>query len=171
MKLLIIALITAISFGCSDAAKPVTQNTNSAAVGSSPERPQTAIAHGPQIQMQNPSESNGGKSKWTQSGDPIDTTGYDAAIIAAERAFGAKPTNDTVKSTLAAAYLKRAVALTDARQYAAALGDYRRCLKYDPSNVEAKDWIEQIISIYESIGRESPRVGEEPPPLPFAKPK
>jgi len=61
------------------------------------------------------------------------------------------------------------VALTDARQYASALGDYRRTLKYDPSNAEAKDWIERIVSIYDSINRESPKEGEEPPPLPMGK--
>jgi hypothetical protein len=59
------------------------------------------------------------------------------------------------------------VALTDARQYASALGDYRRVLKYDPNNSEAKNWIEQIIGIYDSLGRESPKEGDEPPPLPF----
>ena len=63
----------------------------------------------------------------------------------------------------------RGEALKDARQYASALGDYRRALKNDPSNAQAKNWIEQIIMIYDSLGRESPPEGQEPQPLPFKK--
>jgi len=47
------------------------------------------------------------------------------------------------------------------------LGDYRRTLKYDPDNAQAKTWVEQIVSIYDSMGRESPPEGQEPPPLPY----
>ena len=115
-------------------------------------------------------EGDAPKSKWTQSGDPIDTKEYDTAITAAEKAFNAKPSDAAAKKALADAYFKRAVALTDARQYASALGDYRRTIKHDPSNTEASDWIERIVSIYASINRGSPKEGEEPPPLPF-KPK
>jgi hypothetical protein len=59
------------------------------------------------------------------------------------------------------------MALTDARQYASALGDFRRALKYDPSSEEAKTWIDQIIKIYDSMNKEYPKEGEEPPPLPW----
>jgi cytochrome c-type biogenesis protein CcmH/NrfG len=59
--------------------------------------------------------------------------------------------------------------LTDARQYASALGDYRKAIKLDPNNAEAKQWIEQIVMIYESINRDYPKEGEEPPPLAFKK--
>jgi hypothetical protein len=40
-------------------------------------------------------------------------------------------------------------------------------IKYDPKNEEARGWIDQIISIYNSINKEYPKEGEEPPPLPF----
>ena len=94
---------------------------------------------------------------------------FDSEIKQAETKQKANPKDETLKKSLAEAYVKRGIALTDARQYASALGDYRRALKLDPTNEEAKKWIEQIISIYESINRSYPSEGEEPPPLPFKK--
>ena len=109
------------------------------------------------------------KTKWTQSGNPIDTTQFDAEIAVTEKNFKAKPADDAAKKALAAAYLERGGALKDASQYAAALGDYRKAAKLDPNSDEAKKWIDQIIKIYDSINRESPPEGEEPPALPFKK--
>lgn len=154
---------------CGNSGKPTIQNSNIAAASKSPEKPQTAIAHSSENQTPMQSGSNGEKSKWTQSGDPIDTTPFDTAVMSAEKALSAKPADPGAKKALAEAFLKRAVALTDARQYASALGDYRRTLKYDSTNAEAQQWIGQIISIYSSLGRTSPKEGEEPPPLPFKK--
>ena len=125
---------------------------------------QTAIAHSTENQPQSQTvpPASGEKSKWTASGDPIDTTSFDSAVMAAEKTAGGKPSK-----ALGDAYYKRAVALTEARQYASALGDYRRALKNDPSNAEAKDWVDKIIMIYDSMNKTSPKEGEEPPPLPF----
>ncbi|MEO7657996.1 MAG: hypothetical protein ABIV48_00140, partial [Pyrinomonadaceae bacterium] len=148
-------------------AKPVGQNTNVAALTTTPEKAQTAIAHSAENQQPTPVAPSNGQSKWTQSGDPIDTKEFDSAIMSAEKALSTKPADAAAKKHLADAYLKRAMALTDARQNASALGDYRRTIKYDPSNTEAKNWIDQIISIYTSINRSYPAEGEEPPPLPF----
>lgn len=170
MKYIIITFLAAATFACSNAATPVAQNTKSAPATSANDRSQTAIAHGPENQQPSTSApATGPKSKWTQGGDPIDTAELDAAVSTAEKAAAAKPADAVAKKALATAFLKRAMALTDARQYAAALGDYRKALKNDASNAEAKEWIERIISIYDSIGRESPKEGEEPPPLPFTK--
>jgi tetratricopeptide (TPR) repeat protein len=77
----------------------------------------------------------------TQSGTPIDTSEYDQEITKAEKASKAKPKDEQAKKALAEGYLKRAIALTEARQYASALGDYRRVLKLDENNEEAKKWI------------------------------
>lgn len=163
-KILFVSLLSVIVAGCNNAPPQIAQNTNSVgAVSSSPERPQTAIAHSSENKMPASPPSSG--SKWTQSGDAFDTGEYDAAITAAEKALSAKPSDDKLKLALGAAYLKRANALTEKRQYASALGDYRRTLKHDPSNAEAKQWVEQIINIYASIGRSYPAEGEEPPPL------
>lgn len=169
MKFIIITILLLASFGCDSAGKPMPQNTNSAPVASKNEKPQTAIAHSLENQTPTNAPESGTKSKWTQSGDPIDTKEFDAAIASAEVALNKKPSDDEAKKTLSAAYFNRAEALTKARQYAAALGDYRKALKYDPSNETAKEWIDQIITIYGSINRSYPSEGEEPPPLPFKK--
>jgi len=168
-KLLTFIIASVFAFGCNNAAKPIAQNPNSAPTTANGEKSQTAIAHSLENQTPVPGAPSGEKSKWTQSGDPIDTKEFDTAIASAEVALGKKPSDESVKKALSAAYYKRAEALTGARQYASALGDYRRALKHDPSNAEAKEWIDRIISIYDSINRESPKEGEEPLPLPFPK--
>ncbi len=138
--------------------------TNTAASGT----PQTVIAHSSENQTPSPA-APGEKAKWTQSGDPIDTKELDAAVTSAEKALAARSSDDKLKKALAEAYYKRGVALTDARQYASALGDYRKALKNDPSKAEAKEWIEKIIMIYDGLNKSYPKEGEEPPALPFTK--
>ncbi len=168
MKILTLTFLAALAFGCSNSATPVAQNTNSASANNPPERLQTAIAHGPEMKQPETS-APGAKSKWSQAGDPVDTSKEDAAIMSAEKVLRDKPTDAEAKRTLAAAFFKRASVLTEARQYASALGDYRRTIRHDPSNAEAREWIERIVSIYASINKESPKEGEEPPPLAFTK--
>ncbi len=167
MKTTILLFCVCIAVGCNNTGKPVPQNTAVAPIVSTDEKPQTAIAHSLENQAPKSEAPSGEKSKWTQSGDPIDTKEYDSAIAAAEIAFKKAPADIEAKRSLSGTYLKRAAALTEARQYASALGDYRRAVKHDPSNGEAKDWIDNIIKIYGSINREYPKEGEEPPPLPF----
>jgi hypothetical protein len=169
MKFLIVTLFLFASFACGNAGKPVAVETNMSAATPGKEKPQTAIAHGAENPPPKGDLPAGEKSKWTQSGDPIDTKEFDTEIASAEVALGKKPSDNEAKKALGTAYFNRAEALTGARQYASALGDYRRALKYDPSNAEAKDWIDKIIMIYGSINREYPKEGEEPPPLPFKK--
>ena len=171
MKTAIICLSICLAFGC-NAAKPIAQSNNSAVTTGTPEKAQTAIAHSSENQTPNPvAPASGEKSKWTASGDPIDTTAMDSAIMAAEKTSSAKPADPASKKALGAVFYKRAVALTEARQYASALGDYRRAFKNDPTNTEAKEWIEKITMIYDGLKKESPKEGEEPPPLPFTKAK
>ncbi|MGI8670294.1 MAG: hypothetical protein ACR2J3_10700 [Aridibacter sp.] len=112
-------------------------------------------------------KKSGEKTKWTRSGNPIDVTDFNAEIVKAEMALRAKPNDETAKKNLSEAYTKRGVALTEARQYAAAIGDYRKALKYNADNSEAKKWITTITNIYDSINREVPKEGEEPEPLEF----
>jgi hypothetical protein len=166
-KLVTIALFAVAATGCNSAAKPVEQ-TGSGPAAPANERPQTAIAHS--VENQTPSSSStGSKSRWTQSGDPIDTKKFDVVIDAAKKNVDKNPKDEKARQIAADAFLSRANALTEARQYASALGDYRRVVKYDPSNEEAKTWIEQITGIYQSMNREAPKEGEEPPPLPYNK--
>jgi tetratricopeptide (TPR) repeat protein len=112
---------------------------------------------------------SGEKTKWTQSGEPIETKEFDAEIAKAEKALKAKPNDETAKKALAESYFKRGFALTEARQYAAALGDYRKASKLDPNNEDAKTWINRIIEIYDGLNKDYPKEGEEPPALPFKK--
>jgi len=165
MKYLITLSFAVGSFGCAASPQPVQQNSNIPRT----ERSQTVIAHSTDNQA--PPTTTGDKSKWSQGGDPIDTKSLDDAVKAAEKALAGKANDPAAKKALADTYLKRGVALTKARQYASALGDYRRTIKYDPENSEAKEWIDKIIMIYDGMNKSYPKEGEEPPPLPFTKAK
>lgn len=99
----------------------------------------------------------------------VDVSEMTAKIEKAEKEYKAKTTDAKAKETLAAAYFERAFALTKAAQYRAALGDFRKGLKLNPNDTEAKAMHDQIISIFESIGREPPKEGEEPTPMPYKK--
>lgn len=102
-------------------------------------------------------------------GDPIETSKFDEEIAQAEKKLEKKPDDAGARTALAHAYLKRAGALTKARQYRSALGDYRRTLKYEPENEEALNMSGTIIGIMKQMGREIPAEGTEPPPLPMKK--
>ena len=169
-KLFIIIASCIFAAGCNNSARPVAENTAKPANASTPEKSQTAISHTLENQQPPVNGDSAGKSKWKQSGDPIDTKKFDTEIASAEINFKKKPDDATAKKALSEAYYKRGVALTDARQYASALGDYRKAVKYDSTNTDAKGWIEKIVMIYDSMNREAPKEGEEPPPLSLSKP-
>jgi hypothetical protein len=100
-------------------------------------------------------------------GEAIDTSKYDAEIKRLEKQAEMRPGDDASRLALARAYLARGNALTQARQYRAALGDYRRALRYDPDNEEARQWAATITGILQQMGREVPTEGNEPAPLPM----
>jgi tetratricopeptide (TPR) repeat protein len=99
-------------------------------------------------------------------GEAIDTSEFDAKIKQLEEQAKKKPDDPAVRKQLAQAYLERGNALTQARQYQSALGDYRRTLRYDPNNEEARYWSDTIIGILKQMNREVPAEGAEPRPLP-----
>lgn len=99
----------------------------------------------------------------------IDVSAQSAQIEAAEKAYKANPNDAKAKENLAKARFDRAFLLTDAAQYRAALGDFRKGLKLNPADAEAKKMHDQIITIFASIKREPPKEGEEPAPMPFNK--
>lgn len=169
MKLGIICLAVFL-ISCAGNEQPVQNTTNSASEPQRAEKLQSVTVHTTENQTPKPVESNtNGPSKWSQSGNPIDTTKFDATVTSAEKAVKAKPADQTAKANLVEAYFERGFALTEARQYASALGDYRRALKLDPNHEESKKWIGQIIGIYGMLKKDYPKEGEEPPPLPFKK--
>lgn len=161
MKNFILLLIALVFIACNNSTPTPVANSN-ATITQNSAKPETVIAHSTENKSAPVANT---KTKWTQSGEAIDTKSLDTAIADAEKGLKAKPDDAEAKSALAEAYFNRAMALTEARQYASALGDYRRVIKYDPENAQAKDWIKQIIGIYNDIGREYPPEGQEPPPL------
>jgi len=111
----------------------------------------------------------GKKRKWSRSGDPIDTSTFDAEVSKAAAALKAKPDDETARKALGKAHFERGVALTAARQYASAIGDFRKAVENDSGHAEAKQQIALITSIYNSMNIEVPGKGEEPAPLEFEK--
>jgi len=172
MKTAVIFISVALIAGCSNKSQTVANSAN-AAEPINPLRSESVIAHTTENQQPGAgmSASNGapGASKWSQGGEAIDTAKFDAAIANAEKKVKANPADDAVKKVAAQAYFERGFALTEARQYASAIGDYRRALKYDPNDQDSKKWIDQILNIYAMLKKQAPKEGEEPPPLAFKK--
>jgi tetratricopeptide (TPR) repeat protein len=73
-------------------------------------------------------------AKGSSMARPINTSVYDERIAEARKAVEKNPKKSESKKKLAQAYADRGFALTDAAQYKAALGDFRRCLKLNPEN-------------------------------------
>ncbi|HMO81813.1 MAG TPA: tetratricopeptide repeat protein [Pyrinomonadaceae bacterium] len=170
-KYIAVVLAGLFAAACSTDGQDVAQVSNAANGDNEPVRSgklQSTIEHTTENQAPKPAApANGGR--WSASGDPIDTTEFDKAIADAEKQLKAKPADADAKEAAATAYFNRGFALTEARQYASALGDYRRAMKLDPNHAESKKWESEIIRIYEMMNKEYPKPGEEPPPLPFKK--
>ena len=171
--LCVAAISAAVSLqaGCNSAAPTSVSNANGERpVRSEQARQQNSIVHTTENPSTTPPPNPNAPGKFAQGGEAIDTAKFDGTIADFEKTHKAKPNDETVTKNLAQAYFDRGVALTDARQYASALGDYRRASKLDPTHEEAKNWIDQITNIFNSLpNKKAPKEGEEPPPLPFKK--
>lgn len=171
-----IFVCSVFSFSCSNATQqPAATNANTAAVvaKANADSPLIASSHGAK-NAQNSSGSNGNSSAprapmMTGNATAIDTTEFDAEITKAEKDFKAKPKDEAAKKAVAEAYAKRAFALTEAAQYRAAVGDFRKSLKLDPTNQTAQAMHDEIVRIFQQMGRDIPAPGAEPTPLPFKK--
>ena len=113
--------------------------------------------------------TNGGAAPASSGGDAdralANTAEYDARIEKAAAKADASGASAADKKAASEAYLARANVYRDAgnpRLYKFALGDYRRALRYDPTNREAKEKMDEIVSIYQSMGRPVPTNGLEP---------
>lgn len=113
--------------------------------------------------------SNPFSSESSPMAKAVDVGAMTADIEKAEKIYKEKPTDEKAKENLAKAYFVRAFALTEAAQYRAALGDFRKGLKLNPNDSEAKNMHDEILRIFKSINREPPKEGEEPAPLPIKK--
>lgn len=169
----VLFFVAIFSIACSNTAPTPVANSNASAdrpMRSGQMQQQNTIAHSTENQPPRTGANSTGAPK-ASGGEPIDTAKFDGVIAEAEKIVNSKPNDAEAKKTLAQAYFDRAFALTQppARQYAAALGDYRRALKHDPNHEESKVWMNQIVTIFRSLGKEPPKEGEEPAPLPFKK--
>jgi hypothetical protein len=111
-----------------------------------------------------PAASANGAGGATKPGG-LDTAALDAKITKAEAKAKAGGATQADKLAAAAAYLERGNLYRDAGQpalYKFALGDYRHALRYQPDNAEAREKMNEIVSIYRSMGRPVPENGNEP---------
>jgi len=122
--------------------------------------PPVSSAHGENSIGKPPAAANGSAAK-----PGIDTAVLDAKIEKADAKAKAASATQADKNAAAAALLERGNVYRDAGQpvlYKFALGDYRRALRYQPDNAEAREKMTEIVSIYQSMGRPVPENGNEP---------
>ena len=156
------------SCGGGDAPPPsATRNVNATASNNS----QTSIAHGtsPSSNL-GPASSHGGGAAAAPGAPssntaPVATPELDAKVEKAEAKAKAAGAGEADKKAAASAYFERADFFRDQgdpRLYRYALRDYRVGLRYDPSAKEPRSKMEEIVKIYESMGRPVPDLGNEP---------
>ncbi|HJR07338.1 MAG TPA: hypothetical protein VJ842_08780 [Pyrinomonadaceae bacterium] len=151
-----------------------TNNTNSGAAnnGNASARtsdsgaiPPVSSAHGGTTTATSPAAAPASTTSGGASKPSIDTAALDAKIEKAEAKAKAGGATQADKLAAAAALLERANVYRDAGQpalYKFALGDYRRALRYQPDNAEAREKMNEIVSIYQSMGRPVPTNGSDP---------
>ena len=111
--------------------------------------------------------SHGGAARSSPAGDEraaVDTAELDAKIKAAVAKAKGPKAKTADKRALAAAYLERGNLYWSAQNpflYKYALADFNSVLLYQPDNAEAKEKRDEIIRIYNSMGRPVPQVSNE----------
>lgn len=96
---------------------------------------------------------------------PVETPELDAKVEKAEAKAKAGGASAADKKAAAAAYFERADFFRDQgspQLYRFALADYRRGLRYDPSASGPRQRMDEIVQIYQSMGRPVPELGNEP---------
>ncbi len=179
-KLLSLSFLALIAIGCNNQtqqvqqSKPAAANTNVSA----PSSAESATVSSHSFNRAKPENTKPASGSGTSSAQesspmakPIDVGGMTAEIEKSEKAFKQNPNDEKNKQALAKAYFTRAFALTDAAQYRAALGDFRKGLKLSPNDDDALNMHDEILRIFASIKREAPKEGEEPKPLESEKVK
>lgn len=113
-----------------------------------------------------PAHRGGGAAAASSAAEkpPVATPELDAKVEKAESKARANGASEADKLAAAAAYVERGNFYRDAGQptlYKFALGDYRRALRYQPKNEEARAKSEEIVMIYQQMGRPVPDNGNE----------
>ena len=96
---------------------------------------------------------------------PASTPELDDNVQKAEAKMKAGGASEADKKAAADAYFARADHFRGQGRpqlYKFALADYRRGLRLDPSNSGARKKMDEIVQIYESLGRPVPELGNEP---------
>ncbi len=168
--IILAAFVAGVSFvGCAGAEQtsPAIGNTNAARGTTTPTGGATSIAGGDTNSPAASTHRGGAKvlENIMAEKPSLATPELDAKIEKAESKAKASGASETDKLAAAAVYVERANIYRDAGQpvlYKFALGDYRRALRYQPSNEEARAKMDEIVGIYNSMGRPVPTNGNEP---------
>jgi hypothetical protein len=131
---------------------------------------QTSIAHGTSPSSDvGVASSHGGNTAAPASSAPntapVETPEMDAKIQKAEAKAKAAGASEADKKAAAAAYFERADFFRDQgdpKLYRFALRDYRIGLRYDSSAKEPRAKMDEIVKIYQMMGRPVPDLGNEP---------
>jgi len=155
--------------GCAgaDQTSPAIGNTNAAGNAATPAGGATSGAGGDANSPAASTHRGGAKvlENITAEKPSLATPELDTKIEKAENKAKASSASEADKLAAAAAYVERANVYRDAGQpvlYKFALGDYRRALRYQPNNEEARAKMDEIVGIYNSMGRPVPTNGNEP---------
>jgi tetratricopeptide (TPR) repeat protein len=168
-KIITLSFLMLVTIGCGNTTQQ-TANTNVST--QKPDNSLVVSSHSSDAEktapvQQSKTDSNAPARDSSPMARPIDVSQMTADVEKAEKSFKQNQKDEKAKGKLSEAYFVRAFALTDAAQYRAALGDFRKGLKLNPNNAEAKAMHDRIIDIFQnSLRREPPKEGEEPPPLP-----
>ena len=162
-------LLTALMTACGGANPPANtsrQNSNSSANAA-----QTSLQHGtnPSANLGVTSSHGGGTGAAgggaaSPSSPSVATPEMDAKIEKAEAKARAAGASEADKKAAAAAYFERADYFRDQGNpslYRFALRDYRIGLRYDPSATGPRQRMDEIVQIYQSMGRPVPDLGNE----------
>lgn len=128
---------------------------------------QTSIQHGPSSSNLGAASSHGGGGAAggaPSTTAPVATPELDAKIEKAEAKAKAAGAGAADKKAAASAYFERADFFRgqgDPKLYRFALRDYRIGLRYDPAAEEPRAKMDEIVRIYESMGRPVPDLGNE----------
>ncbi len=174
-KLMVWSLLASAALllaSCGGANAPVATNTSRNA-NAPASNSQTSLQHGtsPTANLGVASSHGGGGADSAAGGAasstaaPVETTELDAKIQKAEAKAKAAGASESDKKAAAAAYFERADVYREQglpTLYKFALRDYRIGLRFDPSASGPRQRMDEIVQIYQSMGRPVPDLGNEP---------
>ena len=160
-------MATALLSACGSAEQPRSASSgNEASRASAPNQSNTSQPTGaPPVATAHGGPQADGAQAPGRTAAPVDTAALDQKIEQAEAKAKASGAAQTEKRAAAAAYVERANVFYNAGNpslYKFALRDFRIALRYDPQNEEARAKQDQIVQIYQSLGRPVPELGNEP---------